>query len=133
MARDLVAPDHLDDHGRRAFAIAAEQVDALPDPDRFYDACLRFAQAVMMTAKIRREWVKAGEPLTYTHHNGALVPHPLVKMLTESERDAARAGRALKLEPDALKAPRGRRPGDNLAPDRQPPPVIKLSTKRPTS
>ena len=130
MSGDLLEPPaHLDSHGQRAFAVAAQQVDALPDPDRFYDAVLRFAHAVQMTEKIRSEWMRDGEPLTYQHHNGAIVPHPLVKMLTESEKEAARAGKALKLEPDALKASRGRKPGDNLSSDRKAPPVIKLAAK----
>ena len=130
MSGDLLEPPaHLDSHGQRAFAVAAQQVDALPDPDRFYDAVLRFAHAVQMTEKIRSEWMRDGEPLTYQHHNGAIVPHPLVKLLAESEKDAARAGRALKLEPDAIRrATIGRPPGSSSSPDRKaPPPVVKLA------
>jgi hypothetical protein len=101
----------------------------MPEPDRFYEAVLRFARAVDMAHFVRADWVDRGRPLMYEHTNGALVPHPLVKLLAESEKDAARAGRALKLEPDAIRrATIGRPPGSSSSPDRKaPPPVVKLA------
>jgi len=66
----------------------------------------------------------------FTHSNGAVVPHPLVKLLAESEKDAARYGRALKLEPDALKNPRGGVKGRTLSEDRQAPPVVRIASKK---
>jgi hypothetical protein len=123
-------PEDLGDSGRRAFVLAARHVESLPDPDKFTDAVLRFARAIDMVEEVRAEWISYGKPKLFTHSNGAVVPHPLVKLLAESEKDAARAGRALKLEPDALKNPRGGVQGRTVAVDRQGPPVVQLSTKR---
>jgi hypothetical protein len=125
----VVKPDDLGASGARAFDVALTQVESMPEPDRFYDAVLRFARAVDMADFVRADWVDRGRPLMYEHTNGALVPHPLVKLLAEAEKDAARAGRALKLEPDAIRrATIGRPPGSSSSPDRKaPPPVVKLA------
>ena len=127
---ESLMPDDLGDAGRRAFVLAARHVESLPEPERFADAVLRFARAIDMVEEVRAEWVSYGRPKLFTHTNGAVVPHPLVKLLAESEKDAARAGRALKLEPEALKNPRGGVQGRAVAIDRQAPPVVQLSTKR---
>ena len=125
----VLKPDDLGVSGARAFDVALAQIASMPEPDRFYDAVLRFARAVDMADFVRADWVDRGRPLMYEHTNGALVPHPLVKLLAESEKDAARAGRALKLEPDAIRrATIGRPPGASSSPDRKaPPPVVKLA------
>ena len=124
--------DDLGPEGVRAFWVGANQVDALNDPERFEDAVRAFARAVDMADKVRAEWKSYGEPMLFTHTNGALVAHPLVKMLQAAEADAAKAGRALKLEPDAIKrAGPGRPPGASSAPDRKaPPPMIKLAAPK---
>lgn len=127
----MIAPSDLDRVGLRAFGVAVSAVESLADSDRFFDAVVRFARAVQMSEKIRREWMEQGEPLTFMHSNGALVPHPLVKMLAEAERDAMRTGKALKLDPDAIKAAPGRPRGASSASDRKPPPVIRLATREP--
>ena len=127
----MIGPSDLDPIGLRAFAVAATAVESLPDSERFFDAVVRFARAVQMAEKIRRSWMSEGEPLTFLHSNGALVPHPLVKMLAEAERDAMRAGKALRLDPDAVKAPPGRPKGASSASDRKAPPVIRLATREP--
>jgi hypothetical protein len=125
-----VVPDDLSESGRRAFVMASKHVEAMPDPERFADAVLRFARAIDLVEEVRAEWNAAGRPKLFTHSNGSVVPHPLVKLLAESEKDAARAGRALKLEPEAIKGPRG---GSNMgratAQDRKAPPVVKLSSR----
>jgi hypothetical protein len=125
----VVKPDDLGTSGARAFDVALTQIESMPEPNRFYDAVLRFARAVDMADFVRADWVDRGRPLMYEHTNGALVPHPLVKLLAEAEKDAARAGRALKLEPDAIRrATIGRPPGSSSSPDRKaPPPVVKLA------
>ena len=125
----MLKPDDLSASGARAFDVAMAQVESMPEPDRFYDAVLRFARAVDMADFVRADWNDRGCPLLFEHSNGALVPHPLVKLLAESEKDAARAGRALKLEPDAIRrATVGRPPGSSSSPDRKaPPPVVKLA------
>jgi hypothetical protein len=124
------APEDLGPEGRRAFVLASRHVEGLPDPGRFHDAVLRFARAIDLVEEVRAEWISYGRPKLFTHTNGAVVPHPLVKLLAESEKDAARAGRALKLEPEALKRPPGRPTGSATATDRKAPPVVKLSTKK---
>ena len=127
---DTSMPDDLGPHGRRAFVMASRHVANLPDDERFHDAVLRFARAIDMVEEVRAEWISHGRPKLTEYSNGALAPHPLVKLLAESEKDAARAGRALKLEPEALKRPPGRPTGSATAVDRKAPPVVKLSTKR---
>jgi hypothetical protein len=52
-----------------------------------------------------------------------------VKLLAESEKDAARYGRALKLEPEALKNQQGGVKGRTVAKDRQAPPIIRVASK----
>ena len=123
-------PDDLGPHGRRAFVLASRHVASLPNADSFHDAVLRFARAIDMVEEVRAEWISHGRPKLTEYSNGALAPHPLVKLLAESEKDAARAGRALKLEPEALKRPPGRPVGSATASDRKAPPIVKLSTKR---
>jgi hypothetical protein len=127
-------PEDMGEAGRRAFVMASEHVERLPDPERFADVVLRYARAIDMVEEVRAEWVAEGRPKLFTHSNGAVVPHPLVKLLADSEQAAARAGRALKLEPDAIKGSRGGSPmGRQSAPDKKLPPVIKLSSKRKSS
>jgi hypothetical protein len=124
------APEDLGDAGRRAFVMASEHVEKLPDPERFADVVLRYARAIDMVEEVRAEWIAEGRPKLFTHTNGAVVPHPLVKLLADSEQAAARAGRALKLEPDALKNPRGGVQGRTVAKDRVSTPVVELNPKR---
>jgi hypothetical protein len=122
-------PSDLGEDGRRAFEIGAKQVDSFADPEDFAHAVVRFARAVDLVVEVRAEWDSHGRPKLFTHTNGALVPHPLFKMLQSAESDAAKYGRALKLEPNAIKrAGPGRPPGASSAPDRKAPPKIKLAS-----
>jgi hypothetical protein len=126
----MEAPYDLNAHGRRAFDVACETTGVDSESHRFYDAAIRFARAVQMAELVRADWISHGSPLLFTHSNGAVVPHPLVKLLSESEKEAARSGRALKLEPEAVKrATPGRPPGSGSSPDRKAPPVLKLAAK----
>jgi hypothetical protein len=127
---ETMVPDDLGDAGRRAFVMAARHVDKLPDAERFYDAVLRFARAIDLVEEVRAEWVDYGKPKIAQYPNGALAPHPLVKLLAEAEKDAARAGRALKLEPESLKNPRGGVQGRAVAKDRVSSPVVELNPRR---
>jgi len=121
-------PDDLGVEGRVAFEIGAKQVDSFADPDDFAHAVSRFARAVDLVVEVRSEWDSHGRPKLFTHTNGALVPHPLFKMLQSAESDAARYGRALKLEPNVIKRPGpGRPPGAVSSSDRKAPPKIKLA------
>ena len=126
---DTPAPSDLGAEGVRAFALASRHVASLPDADKYHDAVLRFARAVDLVDEVRREWIDHGRPKLTEYSNGALAPHPLVKLLAEAEKDAARAGRALKLEPEALKRPPGRPSGATSAADRGAPPVITINPK----
>jgi hypothetical protein len=58
----------------------------------------RYERATDIAAGIRVEWEALGSPLlTEGGATGrALVPHPLVKMLAEAERDADRFARVLR-------------------------------------
>jgi len=125
IAASLSAP------GARALEVALASIERLPDRDRFVDAAIRYARAVDLAEELRAEWIDYGRPKLYTVNNGTLVPHPLVKMLREAETDAARFGRALKLEPAAVKRSTiGRPPGAASALDRADPlgPVLELAS-----
>lgn len=112
-------PSDLGPAGIAAFDAALDQVSEFPDAEKFEAAVMRFARAVDLVEEVRVEWIAAGRPKLFEHSNKSLVPHPLLKLLQDSEVQAARAGRALKLEPSAIRVGRGRRMGENLAPDRQ--------------
>ena len=123
-------PSDLGPVGLAAFDAALGQVDEFPEPDKFAAAVVRFARAVDLVEEVRAEWIAQGRPKLFEHSNKSLVPHPLLRLLQESEAQAARAGRALKLEPNAIGVGRGRRMGENLAPDRavkQLGPVIEVN------
>lgn len=111
-------PSDLGPAGLAAFDAALGQVAEFSDAAKFDAAVLRFARAVDLVEEVRAEWIKEGRPKLFEHSNKSLVPHPLLKLLQDSEVQAARAGRALKLEPNAVGVGRGRRMGENLAPDR---------------
>jgi hypothetical protein len=131
MSDDVIStPDDLGPEGIRAFALASRHVSSLADAEKYHDAVLRFARAVDLVDEVRREWIDHGRPKLTEYSNGALAPHPLVKLLAEAEKDAARAGRALKLEPEALKRAPGRPSGAASSSDRKAPPIVKLSSKK---
>jgi hypothetical protein len=62
------------------------------------DAQERYRRAVELAAAIRVEWEELGCPLTTEGGatGRAVVPHPLVKMMAEADRDADRFARPLK-------------------------------------
>lgn len=138
--REAVAD--LDEHGCRAFAAAASSVDV----DRYGHAVLRYARAVELVERTRDEWASHGAPLLLTHTNGALVIHPLVRLIRDLESDAAIARRSVFLDPATVekRAPGGQR-GQSWAKDRRPaitspqpqvatsrrdmPPVVTLSQR----
>ncbi len=138
--RDGVAD--LDEDGRRAFAAAASAVDV----ERYPHAVLRYARAVELVERTREEWARHGSPLLLTHTNGALVIHPLVRLIRDLESDAAIARRAVFLEPaTADKQSPGGQMGRSWAKDRrgasppgaprarngrEMPPVVTLSRHR---
>jgi hypothetical protein len=136
----------LDEDGRRAFAAAASAVDV----ERYGHAVLRYARAVELVERTREEWASHGSPLLLTHTNGALVIHPLVRLIRDLESDAAIARRAVFLEPATAekrapggqmgrswakdrRAPSSPRPGLTVFGEggRAEPPIVRLSSRRP--
>lgn len=103
----MEAPDDLGAAGLRAFDTAVAQVNTFTQPEKYADAVYRFARAVDAVERTRADWIDRGRPLIAEHSNGAIYTHPLVKQIQDAEREAARAGRALYLEPAvAEKAPK---------------------------
>lgn len=107
-------------------------MDQLVPVERFTEAIDRFALAVDMAHRIQAEWVKRKLPiLTKGGTTGnVVVAHPLVAMLAESERNAARFGGYLGLDPRSAKqlgALRGR-PQERVPMRKQgePPKVVPL-------
>jgi hypothetical protein len=114
--------------------------------DRYGHAVLRYARAVELVERTRDEWASHGAPLLLTHTNGALVIHPLVRLIRDLESDAAIARRSVFLDPATVekRAPGGQR-GQSWAKDRRPaitspqpqvatsrrdmPPVVTLSQR----
>lgn len=100
--------------GKRALAQANAVIDEQAAPaERFTEAAGRYARAVDLADRLNRHWAQEGRPLTTL--GGATgrsaVPHPLIKMIAEAERDAARFGEQLGLDPQSrqkLGAGRGR-------------------------
>ena len=110
--------------------MASKHVESLDDAERYADSVLRYARAIDMVEEVRGEWNDAGRPKLFTHSNGAVVPHPLVKLLADSEKDAARAGRALRLDPEIAKNPRGGVKGRVTSPDKiMPPPMVTIAKR----
>ena len=106
--------------GVRALEVALSSIAALADRERFVEAAIRYARAVDLADELRREWDDHGRPKLYTASNGNLIPHPLIKMVREAESDAARFGKALKLDPASVKrSTTGRPPGSTSAADRK--------------
>jgi len=95
------------------------------DPDRLLDSLARYASAVDLADRARREWRKLGAPLTITHPNGITSTHPLVNVMRDSEKDAARYGEALGLKPGRV-AHRGPDPVATMVADIGPSPAAKL-------
>jgi hypothetical protein len=114
----------LDEDGRRAFAAAASAVDV----ERYPHAVLRYARAVELVERTREEWASHGSPMLLTHTNGALVVHPLVRLIRDLESDAAIARRAVFLDPStAEKRAPGGQMGRSWAKDRRIPAASPLS------
>ena len=105
--------------GLRALEVAQRQTEAIPNRDQFEEAVSRFARAVDLADRVRTDWISRGRPLVYETTNGTMIPHPLVKMLMSAEKDARAYGRALLLEPDAIKRAVGRPSGAASADDRK--------------
>jgi hypothetical protein len=114
--------------GRAAWKRAVERVDGA---DEYLDAVARYAHAVDVADKARKEWRRLGEPFMSTNPNGANGVQSLLKVIEASDAAAGRFGAQLGLDPLAAKkmrtAGRTRRPpGAASAPDRAAPPRVTL-------
>lgn len=131
----MKCPDGLTAAGKRAWTQAKESADEqVASTARFEESINRFARAVDLSDRIRREWIKLKRPLL--SKGGAtgrvLMAHPLVEMIAHAERNAARFGRELGLDPmsrKSLGAIRGR-PQERVPPhwprNGEPPKVVPL-------
>lgn len=96
-------PTGMGAEARRAWSAARAGLPPGQPVERFEDALRRYGRTVDLAARLRAEWRALGEPVTAQGGatGQALVPHPLVKMLGEAERDAARFGAVLGLDPQS--------------------------------
>jgi phage terminase small subunit len=92
-------PDGLGAAARAAWARAERAVGDQEDADLLAEAVGRYAQAVDVADRARREWRKAGSPSLIVHPNGITSAHPLVGVMRDAEKDAARYGETLGLKP----------------------------------
>ncbi len=95
--------------------------------EAFTESAERYADAVGLAAQLRAEWEKDGRPLTAEGSMRQPIPHPLVKMIADADRDAAKYAAAVGLDAGALqkKGRSGRPVGATSAPDRREPPRIR--------
>jgi hypothetical protein len=108
-------------------------VEALgAEAELFVDAIARFARAVDVADRARRQWIAEGRPLIARNPNGADGVGVLLRVVMDSERAAAGYGASLGLDPmSARKLARvgvqGRPMGAASAPDRQMPPRMLMA------
>jgi hypothetical protein len=113
------APAGLGAEGKAAWERAKRSLSSHDDADLLWDAAARFARAVDLADKARREWKRLGEPLMSENPNGANGVHPILKVIQDAERDAARFAQRLRLDVEStVKRPVGRPVGASSAPDR---------------
>lgn len=99
-------PPGLNAAGKRAWKQAMAVLDEQAAPaERFIEAAVRYARAVDFADRVQRQHKQEGYPtLAQGGATGsAVVPHPLVRIVAEAERDAARFGAALGLDPQSRK------------------------------
>lgn len=119
------SPRGLSAAARAAHKRAVRAIEGLEDADRLTDAVDRYAHAVDVAARARAEWGEAGRPLTITHPNGITSAHPLIAVMRDAEKDAARYGEAVGLKPGRV-ARRGPDPVATIAADIGESPAAKL-------
>lgn len=98
----MKAPDGLSAATRAAHRRAVRALGDQEDRDRLSDAVGRYAYAVDVADRARREWRKAASPLLITHPNGITSTHPLIGVMRDAEKDAARYGEVLGLKPGGV-------------------------------
>lgn len=90
------------------------------------DALDRYVLAVDLVERLRKAWEDDGRPVMAEGGatGRALVPHPLIAMIANAERDAARFSAALGLDPvsvgKTVSKPAGGQRGASRSKDRSP-------------
>jgi phage terminase small subunit len=100
-------------------------VDGQEDPDRLYELCARYAQAVDVAERARVQWRKGGSPPLITYPNGITAAHPLIGVMRDAERDASRFGEQLGIKPGRMRR-RGPDPVATITADIGESPAAKL-------
>jgi phage terminase small subunit len=93
-------PAHLGPAGRAAWTRAVRALADQDDADRLYELAARYAHAVDLADRARSEWRAAGCP--FSKASGSAV-HPLIRVMQDADRDAARFGEAVGLKPGSVK------------------------------
>jgi phage terminase small subunit len=96
------APEGLGRAARAAYGRAVRAVADQEDSERLVDALARYAQSVDVADRARREWREAGSPSLITYPNRITSVHPLIAVMRDAERDAAKFGEALGLKPSRV-------------------------------
>jgi hypothetical protein len=115
----------LSEASKAAHRRAVAAIEDLQNGDRLADAVARYAHAVDVAARARSEWRDGGSPPLITHPNGITSAHPLIGVMRDAEKDAARYGEALGLKPGRVKH-RGPDPVATIAADIGESPAAKL-------
>lgn len=116
---------------RRARASLGRLVPDDVERESFTEAVDRYVSSVELGAMLRKEWAALGQPLITEGSMRQPIPHPLIKMIADTDRDAARYSSAIGLDPGA-KVPKGhagRPAGSASAPDRTAAPAKLRSVK----
>lgn len=107
-------------HARALVVVGEHAADTMAEPIE------RYARACDLADHLTAEWIKAGRPTTASGGatGGATVPHPLVAMIRDAEKDAAKFWS--ELTPKRTTA--GRPVGSASAPDRKDsvPPKLRM-------
>lgn len=116
---------------RRARASLERLVPDQTERELYAEAVERYVAAVALGAKIRQEWESLGEPMLEEGSMRQPIPHPLVKMIADADREASRYSANVGLDP-GVKVPGrkvGRPAGAASAPDRAAAPPKLRSVK----
>ena len=81
---------------QRAWDAAAEAVGERLVRER--SAVDRYARAVDVSARLRKDWAELGHPTIGVGSQGQAVAHPMLKAMTDAEAAAAQHGAALGLD-----------------------------------
>ena len=95
-------PAYLSSRAQRAWRTAIEAVD---DPERYEHAVAEYALSIHRVDRLRKAWREAGEPAVTTGGATglAIVPHPLVGMIGQAEKQTHELASSLGLTPDGLR------------------------------